>query len=99
MNAMEPLERISVHSFCIYHEVEQSFIDALSDSGLVILIVESGEKYIDADQLGTLEKLVRLHHDLNINQEGVEAIAHLLGKIEVMQHEILALKNRLYFYE
>jgi hypothetical protein len=99
MNTMEQLERISVQSFCMYHQVEQSFVESLTDSGLAVVIIESGEKYIDTEQLQLLEKLVRLHHDLEINFEGIEAIAHLLEKIDLMQHEITALRNRLSFYE
>jgi hypothetical protein len=40
-----------------------------------------------------------LYHELHINIEGIDAIHHLLQRIENMQHEIIALKNRLSFYE
>jgi hypothetical protein len=42
---------------------------------------------------------VRLHYDLDINLEGIEAITYLLNRVKNMQAEIIALKNRLRLYE
>ena len=55
--------------------------------------------FIPASQLTTLEKLVRLYYEMDINLEGIEAITFLLQKVEDMQHEITGLKNRLRLYE
>jgi hypothetical protein len=49
--------------------------------------------------LQKLEKMVRLHHDLDINIAGIEAIAHLLERLEYLQDEMRTLKNRLRLYE
>ncbi|MBC7388403.1 MAG: MerR family transcriptional regulator, partial [Opitutaceae bacterium] len=46
-----------------------------------------------------LEKLVRLHFDLNINLEGIETVSYLLQKMNNMQEKILMLSNRLRVYE
>jgi hypothetical protein len=43
--------------------------------------------------------MIRLHHELDINVEGVEAISHLLMLIEKMQEELTVVKNRLRLYE
>ena len=60
---------------------------------------EGDERYIEESQFMALEKFTRLHQDLHINEEGIEALAHLLEKIETMQLEIRNLKNRLRLYE
>ncbi|MGZ4079745.1 MAG: chaperone modulator CbpM, partial [Bacteroidia bacterium] len=55
--------------------------------------------YIDPEQLQKLESFLRMHYEMDINMEGIEAIAHLLQRTQSMQEEILKLKNRLRLYE
>jgi uncharacterized membrane protein YjjP (DUF1212 family) len=57
------------------------------------------EHYIHQEELPKLEKMVRLHQDLGINLEGLEAIHHLLEKVEQMQSEVNLLKNKLRKWE
>ena len=92
---MDKDEFIPAEEFCMYHNIEYSFISSLEDSGLVSVKSVEHSAYIPADEVQKLEKLVRLHYDLDINLEGIEAIYHLLEKIEQMQKEILHLKNRI----
>jgi hypothetical protein len=42
---------------------------------------------------------MRLHYDLDINLEGIEAITCLLDRVRSMQEEIRELRNRLGVYE
>jgi len=93
------MEKISLQSFCITHQVEQQFVESLYSTGLITVVTEEEEMFIEESQLPELEKLTRLHQDLNINYEGIEALAHLLKKVETMKEEIRQLKNRLRFYE
>ncbi len=90
---MERDDMIPAEDFCIYHNIEYSFITSLEDSGLITVTSVEQSTYIPADELHKLEKFVRLHYDLDINIEGIETINHLLEKIEQMQKEILQLKN------
>jgi hypothetical protein len=39
--------------------------------------------------------MVRLHEDLGINVPGIEAIHHMLGRMEHLQEELVRLRNRL----
>jgi hypothetical protein len=43
--------------------------------------------------------MVRLHHDLHINMEGIASVLHLLDKMAAMQSELDMLRNRLGLYE
>ncbi|MDP1802257.1 MAG: chaperone modulator CbpM, partial [Bacteroidota bacterium] len=81
--------------FCEVYKVDASFVDALKEYGLITIIVYEETEYIEKEKLHELEKMIRLHYDLNINMEGIEAISHLLNKINVLQQEINALKSRL----
>ena len=42
---------------------------------------------------------MRLHYDLDINIEGIDAIYNLLKQVEELQSQIITLRNKLNFYE
>jgi len=86
-------------AFCTNHEIEISFISSLRETGLIEIIRIEETEYIDESQLVQLEKIVRFYYDLGINLEGIETINHLLDRMNDMQGEIIALKNRLRLYE
>ncbi len=90
---------ISAREFCARHSIEFSFIDSLSDEGLVEITRIEEAEYISEDQLNDLERIVRLHYDLDINIEGIETIMNLLQRIATLQDEITFLRNRLRLYE
>ena len=91
---MEQDELIPIKDFCIYHNIEYSFINSLENSGLISVTSVQHSSYIHADDMRKLEKFVRLHYDLDINLEGIETINYLLEKIEEMQKEIVQLRNK-----
>lgn len=95
MNPMEPDELIPVELFCSATHVEAALLDALEESGLVRISVVEERRYIAPDQLDRAERLVRLHDDLGINVEGIEAIEHLLERMQEMHEEMRLLRNRL----
>jgi chaperone modulatory protein CbpM len=92
---MENDELIPAEDFCMYHNIEYSFISSLEDSGLIRVTAVEHHTYIPSDELQKLEKFVRLHYDLDINLEGIETINHLLEKIDEMNKQIVQLKNSL----
>jgi hypothetical protein len=57
------------------------------------------EIFLPLTELERLEKIVRLHFELDINLEGIETISHLLDRMEEMQRDIQRLTNRLKAYE
>jgi hypothetical protein len=71
----------------------------LQQSGLIEITTIEDSAFIEADQLQQLEKFVRLYYELDINLEGIETINYLLHRINSMQDEITALRNRLRIYE
>lgn len=96
---MDRAELISAQEFCIHHGVSYTFIAELQDAGLVEVQVVEEQHYIHCDQAGELEKLIRLHNDLDINIAGVEVIARLLQQVEGLQAEVSKLSQRLRVYE
>ncbi len=96
---MQTEDLIAATDFCTHHRVEYSFINSLSENGLITITTVQENRYIPLSELHKLEQLVRLHTDLDINLEGLEAINHLLQRIEGMQNQITILKNKLRMFE
>ena len=91
-------DMIMLNEFCSSHQVETSFIQTLEEHGLIETVIVDQSLCIYTNELPKLERIVRLHRELNINPEGIDVINELLKKMEAMQHEIIGLKNRLDFY-
>lgn len=90
---------IAIDEFCAHHNVEVSFIHTLHQNGLIEITFVQESAFIDKDQLPELEKIIHLYFELNINIEGIDTISHLLKRIDSMQRELIALRNRLQLYE
>jgi chaperone modulatory protein CbpM len=90
---------ISTNDFCTWHEVEYTFISTLHEAGLVEISVIDQTEYIPETELQKLERMIRMHRELDINVAGIEAITHLLQRVENIQEEIRNIKNRLRLYE
>jgi chaperone modulatory protein CbpM len=86
---------IATSDICSYHEVEYTFISSLSEAGLLELKVVNQTTFIAESELQRLERMIRMHHELEINVAGIGAITHLLERIEQLQEEMRVLKNRL----
>lgn len=96
---MLPEDMISLNEFCTSHQVEISFIRSLEEHGLIETIFINETVCVPGNEISKLEQIVRLHRELNINPEGIDAINYLLTRIENMQNEITVLRNKLNFYE
>lgn len=92
---MKKDNRITVEQCCIYYEIETSFVHKLDQHGLIKLSHSGKKAFIDFTELHSLEKYMHLHYDLDINMEGMEAIAHLLDRVENLQLQVKGLKNEL----
>jgi hypothetical protein len=90
---------IPVTKFCISHNIEFSFINSLQESDLIELIVIEENVFLNPIELPKLEQILRLHRELEINLEGIDAIINLLERVEQIQGEMNALKNKLRLYD
>ena len=90
---------IPASELCVYHKIEMNFIYSLQEYGLLDTVNSEEDIFIPADQLSELEKLIRLHYELDINLEGIDAICHLLKRLEAAQQEVTHLRSLLKFYQ
>lgn len=92
-------ELIIVSEYCHKCDIEPSFIDLLQEEGLIEIHTEGGEHYLLVSQLPEVERYSRMYYDLSINMEGIDAIHHLLERMENMRREINLLRSQLHVYK
>lgn len=96
---MQTENLVAVDIFCTNHNIDISFISSLQENGMIDITTIEETEFIAAVQLKQLEKMIRFYYELDINLEGIDAIIHLLNRINALQDENAALKNKLRFYE
>lgn len=90
---------ISTQILCSQYNIEISFVDALNKMGLIQIEIIEKNQFIHQDQISDLEKIIRLHNELNVNLEGIDVVFNLLEKERELRDELNTLKNRLRLYE
>lgn len=91
---METENLISIETISTHYNVELAFIFSLNDFGLIEIITHQDVQFVQRERLSDIEKLVRMHYELGINLEGIDAISHLLSRISSMQNELNLLRNK-----
>lgn len=90
---------ILIQHFCETTLVDPEFIEQLLEYGLIQHVVQGNEPAVHQEELPVLERMVRLHYDLDINLEGLQVIAHMRQKMIRMQKEMLELERKLKRFE
>lgn len=96
---MNDQELISIELLSQNLHIETSFIGSLQEYGLVTITTIDQVSYITSEQVADIERLARLRYEMDVNLEGIEAISHILRRIQSLQNEITSLKNQLRFYD
>ncbi|MEB2775597.1 chaperone modulator CbpM [Algoriphagus sp. D3-2-R+10] len=96
---MAQQELILIETLCTHYEIEVSFVDSLSNLGLIEIMTVEQTRFIPQDKISDLEKMIRIHQDLEVNPEGIDVIFNLLRKVDDLKSELAATKNRLNRYE
>jgi hypothetical protein len=96
---MKTKNLIAIKTVCSHYDIESSFIDSLHHIGLIQIERIQRTLFIHEDQISDLEKMIRLHHELNVNPEGIDVVFNLLQKERELRDELIELRNRLRLYE
>lgn len=89
---------IIIKDYCNQCRIEPDFILMLGEDGLIDIEIIDGTQYFPAKQLDDIERYTHLYYDLSINVEGIDAIRHLLNRIEALQDRVRNLEAELKFY-
>lgn len=86
---------IVISEYCEKSHTDPMFLQSLEETGLIEIHNIDGKQYLLASQLRDLEKYSHLYYDLSINIEGIDAIHHMLERIENLQQELRQLRLRI----
>lgn len=90
---------ISLNYLCEVYQVEMLFFDSLVEHSLIEIVIIKEDKQIPESNLEKVEQIIRLNKDLGVNPEGIDVIFNLLNKVDALEQELVAVKNRLSIYE
>lgn len=96
---MEGQDFISIVQLCNHYKVEVSFFKQLEAEGLVEITTIEQTKYLHHNLISDVEKMIRIHQELNINIEGIDVVFNMLNKMNKLQAKMNVLQNRLRLYE
>lgn len=92
-------ELIIISEYCVQSHIEPDFILQLEDEGLIEIAIINNERYIHISQLRSLEQYARWYYDLSINIAGIDVIRNLMSRIDLLQEEILQLREQSKFFD
>jgi hypothetical protein len=96
---MESTTYILVSEFCSHHHLEIGFVQRLQDRGVVEIFHREEGDSIPLAAMHQLEKMVRLHQELEIHPDDLDVVSDLLDRLESMKEELKDMKERLHFFE
>ena len=91
-------ELIIVSEYCQKCHIEPSFIEMLEEGGLINVRTEAGKHYLLVSELPNVGRYCRMYYDLSINMEGIDAIHHMLERMDDMRREITSLRKQLLLF-
>ncbi len=90
---------IPIATLCTHYQVELSFFSNLNEIGLIEIQTVEEIQYVHQDSIYEIEKMIRMHQELEVNLEGIDVVLNLLQKIDSLKKELVAVRNRLRLYE
>ena len=96
---MKETQLIPIPSLCTHYQLEMSFFNGLNDYGLIEFVSVEKTFCIHQDKIADVEKMIRLHQELQLNFEGIDAVFNLLNKIDSLKSELITTQNRLRRFE
>ena len=86
---MSSNEYILVQEVCNHYTIEVNFVSRLQDMGLLEVHHRDKRLYLHQDEISALERIIRLHQDLQVNLEGIDIIFNLLNRIDHLENALV----------
>lgn len=96
---MDTEKYIPVLHLCDLYQMEISFFKELNEEGLIELVSRQNSMYVHEEKLYKVERIIRIHRELNVNIEGIDVVLNLLDKVDKLQNEVYNIQSRLRLYE
>ncbi|MVZ63343.1 chaperone modulator CbpM [Sphingobacterium humi] len=82
-----------VIDICRSGRIEHTFIQELHQNGLIEIIIQEEQEFIEEEQIPQIERFSNWHYELELNVQGIEVVQHLIDRIEKLQEEIKVLNR------
>jgi hypothetical protein len=86
---------VTIDIICQHYEIEPGFVKRLNDLGMIEFVSDGNMLCLEASQIRQIDKIVRLHDELDINPEGIDVVFNLLQKIKHLEQALLSAENKL----
>lgn len=96
---MEKENLILVSYYCQQTRTSIEFIESLQDYGFIQVLFIEEHNYVHPQDITEIERINRLQEELGINLEGIDALNHVLQKVDRLEKELKMVKERLRIYE
>jgi hypothetical protein len=96
---MNTKNMILLKTVCSHYQVDLSFFTHLGEVGLIEIQIIEESLYIREDQINDIDRIIRIHQELDVNLEGIDVVFNLLQKIDRLEKDLITMKNRLKRYE
>lgn len=90
---------ILIQHYCETTSVDPEFIEQLFEYGLIQHLEHGDAPAVHQEELPIIERMARLHYDLEVNLEGLQVIAHMRKKMIQMQKQMIDLERKLKRFE
>jgi len=91
---LRPKKYISLQDVSDFFCIEVDECREFADFGLITIISERNEAYIEPQDFERLKSIVSLYKNLGINKEGIEIILSMRNRIIELQEEIDRLNHK-----
>ncbi|WP_313262446.1 chaperone modulator CbpM [Sphingobacterium sp.] len=81
-----------VIDICKTNNIERTFIQELHNNGLIEIIIQEEQEFLEEEQVLHVERFSTWHYELELNVQGIEVVNNLIDKIEELQRELRHLK-------
>lgn len=96
---MEKENLILVSHYCQQTRTSIEFIESLQEYGFIEVLLIEEHNYVNPQDIVEIERVNRLQQELGINLEGIDALNHMLRKVDQLKKELKILQDRLRIYE
>lgn len=96
---MQTENYILINHYCKHTQTPIDFIYSLHEFGFIEVTQVKNQDYVRPNDLVEIERISRLKNELGINLEGIDAINHMIKKMNRLEKELRIARERLRIYE
>lgn len=90
---------ILVKQYCENTDIEDAFVQKCHEYGIVEFEYREQQLFLSEKDIIEIEKNFRLHRDLGINYEGLDALQQMMKRVTNLETQIKQLQQKLNLFE